>query len=134
MPTPPSYGSVTGVPNAAKKGNRRAVKHGTGSERMLAPVREEHAVVLRERYPKLDGIRLAFPADRLARIDLASAWVDGRGGVVRDEEGEIYPVVAHLDKWQQRAERMLTELEAEFAGPEKADLATQMSELEAGDD
>jgi hypothetical protein len=118
----------------APRGNTRAQKHGIGSERKMAPVREQHAVAMRQRFPKLDDVRLAFLADVLARIDLASAWIDEQGGVVRDKKGEIYNVVAQMDKWQARAAKMLADFEAEFAKPEKADLATQMSELGEGDD
>ena len=77
-----------------EKGNLVRLQHGTRSERMLAPVREQHARGLAERYPWMDPARRALQAQRLAQIDLASAWLDEQGTVVRNEEGDIFNVAA----------------------------------------
>ena len=115
---------------AAKRGNKTAVKSGVSSEVKLGPVREEHARSLKVRYPKLDDIRRAILADRMARIELASAWLDAQNGVIRSADGDVFNVVPHLDKWQGRVEKMLADLEAERRGSKPAtDLATQMAAL-----
>jgi hypothetical protein len=71
------------------------------------------AVELSADYPQLDPRRLALLADRLARIGLARAWLDNQGSIVRDEDGRVFDVVDRLEKWSNRAESILADLEAE---------------------
>ncbi len=106
------------------------------SERKLAPVREKHARDLRSKYPDLDGVRLALLSNLFARIDLGNAWLDKQGGIVKDRKGEVYAVAREVDRWEQRADRLVSELEAERRAARPAgDLATQMAALgEAEDD
>lgn len=116
----------------APKGNTRAAKHGTRGEVLLAPVREEHLKVLRGDYPDIDDRRLVLLADRLARIDLATAWLDGQKGLVRNKQGEVFGVVREVEKWASRAEAILAEAEKERRKPRRADLAVEMSALGEG--
>lgn len=97
----------------AEAGNTRAITHGVNSERRIAPLREKHVAELRVSYPRLDGRRLVLLADRLARIEAASAWLDSQEGIVRDENGEVFAVVKELERWTSRAEQVLAEVEAE---------------------
>lgn len=96
-----------------EKGNALQLTHGTRSERMLAPVREGHARGLAERYQWIDASRRALQAQRLAQIDLASAWLDKQGTVVRDDQGEVFPVAGQLARWLQQAEVWFKDAEAE---------------------
>lgn len=105
----PDGGPVAG----AEPGNERALKHGVNSERHISPLRKKHAVSLRRSYPALDERRLSMLADRMARIEAASAWLDDRGGIIRDDEGEVFAVVRELERWISRAEQVLAEIEAE---------------------
>jgi hypothetical protein len=111
----------------APKGNTRAAKHGAKSETKLAPVRAKHLQVLREDYPDLDTRRLVLLADRFARIDLATAWLDRQKSIVRNSEGEVFLVVREVEKWASRAEQLLAEAERERRRPRRADLALTMS-------
>ena len=74
----------------APKGNTRAVKHGAKTEQLVAPRREAHMIRLRDDYPHLDDRRLALMADRLARIDLATAWLEKQKSLVHNKEGDVY--------------------------------------------
>lgn len=94
--------------------NGRALVHGANAEKRLAPIRDEAAKTLRERWPWLDDIRLGLLADRLARFTSARRWLDEQpGGVVRDDQGEVFPIVDRSEKWANRIEALVTELEAE---------------------
>lgn len=97
----------------AGEGNQRALQHGVHSERRIAPLRERHLAELRESYPRLDTRRLILLADRFARIEAASVWLDAQGVIVRNDEGEVFPVVKELERWSSRAEQVLAEAEAE---------------------
>jgi transcriptional regulator with XRE-family HTH domain len=97
----------------AEEGNTRAMTHGAHSERHIAPLREKHAAELRVSYPRLDDRRLVLLADRLARIEAVSAWLDAQEGIVRDHNGEVYAVVKELERWTSRAEQVLADVEAE---------------------
>ena len=108
--------NVQPPPRPAEKGNARAVKHGATSELRLAPRREHHARQLVIDFPNLDDRRRALLADRLARIDLASQWLDEQSGVVRNKRGEIYPIVDRLEKWVRAAEDRLDEIALEQRG------------------
>lgn len=97
----------------AEPGNSRAVTHGATSERRLAPVRERQVGELRASYPRLDDRRLVLLADRLARIEVASEWLDRQAGIVRNADGEVYAVVKEVERWSARAEQVIAEVEAE---------------------
>ncbi len=125
-----SHETKTSPAPPAPKGNQRGRKHGLRSEQALAPKRQEHIKALRADYPDLDDRRLALLADRLARIDLATAWLDAQKGIVRDRNGEVYAVVTYVEKWVSRAEAVLAEVERERHAPKRFDLAKSMSALE----
>ncbi len=110
--------------------NSRAVKSGAESELCLAPVREERAKMLRAKFPDADDLRIALAADRLARVELASSWLDRQGTVVRDKHGRVYDVADRLEKWSSRAEKVLAELTAEARGRTRFDLALEMAKLD----
>lgn len=113
----------------APLGHERSLKHGTRSERTLAPVRQKHADLLRHDYPHLDARRIALLADRLAVSELAAGWLDDRGTVVRTKAGQVFDVADRLAKWNASAWRMLSEVEAECReSSASVDLATAMSE------
>jgi hypothetical protein len=97
----------------AEEGNARAMTHGVNSERRITPLREKHVAELRVTYPRLDDRRLVLLADRLARIEAASTWLDSQEGIVRDENGEVFAVVKELERWTSRAEQVLAEVESE---------------------
>ena len=98
----------------AEPDNARALVHGCFSERRLAPLREAHAASLARDFPNLDDRRLLLLADRLARVDLASGWLDAQGDLVRNSEtGEPFAIVKELERWSSRAEQVLAEVEAE---------------------
>jgi Homeodomain-like domain len=98
--------------SGASPGNTRSLQHGAYSERTVGPLREKHAAELARDYPGLDGRRLVLLADRLARIEAASAWLAGRE-IVRNEDGDVYAVVDRLERWASRAEDVLREVAAE---------------------
>lgn len=113
----------------APAGNTRSLKHGTRSERSLAPIRSRHAASLAATYPHIDERRLALLADRLAVVELAAAWLDDKGTIMRTKSGQVFDVADRLAKWNAAAWRMLSELEAERrAESVKVDLSTAMSE------
>ncbi|MDX8152769.1 hypothetical protein SK069_14270 [Patulibacter brassicae] len=116
------------------KGNQRAVTHGASSELRLAPVREKHAVILKQRYEHIDDVRLALLANLFARIELATRWLDAQRGIVRNKNGEPFHIVRDLHLWERRAERIIKELDAEYRQPERLDLASQMSAVGEGEE
>jgi hypothetical protein len=81
-------------------------------------------------YAHLDHRRLALLADRLARIDLATEWLEKQRGLVRNAKGEVYNVAVLVDKWSTRAEQVLREAEAERRRPRRIDLAQDMAALD----
>ncbi len=110
-------------------GNRPAnFASGVHSEHTVAPLRVEMDAELARDYPGLDERRRALLADRLARVALARAWVDDRG-IVRDEQGRVFDVVDRLEKWSNRAESILAELEGE--APRAKSLVVLMQERAA---
>lgn len=121
-----------------KAGNTVALRHGTRSERAIAPLRERHLAELRERYPFMPRLRLAAQSQRLAQIDLASRWLDEVDEIVKDDEGRIFPVASELVKWLGTAEQWFDRAEAELKERSKFDALSEfMSEGEEvadGDD
>jgi DNA-binding transcriptional MerR regulator len=110
----PNIQTADGQPVAgAGPGNLRAMIHGAHSEKRVAPLREKHVAALANDYPRLDDRRRTLLADRLARIEAASAWLDDQESLVRDENGEVYSVVKAVETWSTRAEQLLAEIEAE---------------------
>ena len=88
---------------------------------------------LRDDYPHLDDRRLALLADRLARIDLATAWLEKQKSLVHNKQGDVYRVAELVEKWAARAEAVLAEAEKERNKPRRVDLAQEMSALEEGE-
>lgn len=118
----------------APTGNTRAARHGAKTDKLVAPRREAHLKVLREDYPHLDDRRLALLADRLARIDLATAWIEKQKSLVYDKRGNVFQVAREVEKWAARAEQVLADAErASRARAPRIDLAQEMSALDAGD-
>ena len=114
-------------------GNAANLRHGTRSERRIAPVRERHARDLAERYPWIDPARIALQAQRLAQIDLASAWLDEQGTVVRDSEGSVFDVADKLARWLVQAEQWFDRAEGERREQGRYDaLADFMSDDDEG--
>ncbi|MEX0993434.1 MAG: hypothetical protein WDZ37_05505 [Solirubrobacterales bacterium] len=137
MPNPPvrTIRNVQPPPNPIKPGESRARKSGATAELALAPLREYHVAELRRDYPNLDDRRLSLLADRLARIDLASRWLDEQDSIVRDKRGRVYDVVDRLEKWSSVAERVLAEVGREHRQARRFDLARKLSALpEEGSD
>jgi hypothetical protein len=131
----PNIQTPDGQPVAgAEAGNTRAMTHGVHSEKRVAPLREKHVVALRESYPRLDDRRLVMLADRLARIEAASAWLDGQEGIVRDADGEVYAVVKELEKWTTRAEQVLAIVEAEHRASDRWGALGRYLDGDGGDD
>jgi hypothetical protein len=85
-----------------------AVKHGATSERKIAPLRAKHRADLLTRFPRIDEHRLRLLSDLLARIDLASEFVDVHG-LMRNTR-ETHPVLELLTRWERRAWDMLSQL------------------------
>jgi len=103
---------------------------------LVAPRREQHIAVLKQDYPHLDDRRLVLMADRLARIDLATAWIEKQRSLVYSKQGDVFQVVQLVEKWSQRAEQVLKEAEQEARQERtgKVDLALEMSALEDVDE
>jgi hypothetical protein len=107
--------NVQPPPNPARRGNLRAVKDGTYSETLLAPLRAEQDAELRRDYPELDDRRRAILADRLSRLGLGWKWLDehGGGGIVRGVNGDIFPIVDRCEQWGAKCEQIIGQLEAD---------------------
>jgi hypothetical protein len=88
-----------------------AMTHGAFSEKALAPLRETHGDRLRKRFSGISEERLSLIATLFARVDLANAWLDANGMVRDDVAGELYPIARDADRWEARAEALLTRLE-----------------------
>lgn len=115
-------------------GNLVAGKSLATSEQALAPLRVELDGSLLADYPYLDDRRRALLADRLARILKARQWLDAQDSIVRDADGRMFDVCDRLEKWSNRAELLLAELEAErrqAERPESMVLAMQRQAREA---
>jgi hypothetical protein len=91
-----------------------AVQHGATSERCVAPLRVKHRADLGARYPGIDEHRLRLLSDLLARIDLASEFVDVHG-LMRNTR-EAHPVLELLTRWERRAWDMLSQLAPKDGG------------------
>jgi hypothetical protein len=96
-----------------------AVKHGATSERRLAPLRAKHRADLLARFPNLDQHRLRLLCDLLARIDLASEFVDVHG-LMRNTR-ETHPVLELLTRWERRAWDALSQLQPRGASGQHSD-------------
>lgn len=99
----------------AEVGNTRALQHGVHSPRVLAPLREAHTKRLAARYPDLDDQRLYLLADLAAKREAGNNWLDRQGGVVRNDDGDVYAVVVQVERWSAREWSIVTELERESA-------------------
>ena len=97
-------------PNAAVKGPRPpkgpagelrpagATTHGATSKGKQAPLRAKHRAELRERFPLIDQQRLQPLSDLLARIDLATDFLDVNG-LIRNTH-QAHPVLDLLTRWK----------------------------------
>ena len=120
----------------AEPGNLLAIKSGAQSEQLLAPARERLLVGVQEQYPELSDAEQRMLADRLARIELASAFIDQNGLFRNRKRGEPWPIVDRLEKWTNRAENLLRLARIERRQHSPIDVAVALAELnrEAGDD
>jgi hypothetical protein len=98
------------------KGNLAAVKSGAHSKAIVAPIREKLVVDLRLEYPTLSDAEVWLCADRLAKIELAAAFIDEHGLFRDKEQGEVWPVVDRLERWANRAENILRAARQEKQG------------------
>jgi hypothetical protein len=105
--------------------------HGAKGGVQLEAARVRHDRELGHDYPGLDHRRRALLADRLARIELVSAFVaeHGIGPGTKVRRGEVYAIVDKLESWSRAAEVMLTAAEAGQAGTVGVTLESIASEL-----
>ena len=90
--------------------------HGAYSPALLGPLAEQHEAELAADYPRMDRRRRALLADRLARVELASAWTRQHGITPQTKGkgfGETHPIVDRLERWSARCEDMLGQAEAQ---------------------
>jgi hypothetical protein len=120
-------GLLRGQPERPGGGRERALAnlrpdarstHGAHAGARLAELRERHDVELARDYPAMDDRRRKLAADRLARIEVASAWLDAHGltrssAARGSSAGDLYPIVSHLERWSSRAEDLLAAAEQE---------------------
>ncbi len=90
---------------------------GAHSEASIEPLRTEHLVRLRERFPSADDALLAIQAERAAQIDLISAYLGKRAGVgavLRNRRtATVWPAREFAAKLQGAYERLHERLEAQ---------------------
>lgn len=98
---------------AVEQRRQAAVTHGATSQLAIAGLRAELDEELATSYPGLDPMRRSILADRCARVVMVRRFLDEKGGIVRDEDGNVWPVVDRLDRWEASIDRTLVELEAE---------------------
>lgn len=110
--------------------------HGTQAGARLDQARERHENELLEDYPQLDGRRRAILASRLARIELASAWIErnGLGPAGSRGRGEVFPLVIQLETWSRRAEDLLAIAEAQRGAGNVETLDEYTRRVYGGDD
>lgn len=95
----------------ASPGNTHAATHGARGELTVAPKRAEALEAFKERYPKVNEMRLALAADLAARVELACEYIDKRGLFKDRRSGELRPVVVQMDRWAARLDALLAELD-----------------------
>lgn len=127
----------TAASRSAANLRRGNPSHGAHAGARLAELRDEHDAALLRDYPEFDPRRRRLLADRLARIEAASDWTGDQGlmSTAKGKRGDVWPVVAHLERWASRAEDMLAQAEREHreAKDGKGDtLASIAQELAAG--
>jgi hypothetical protein len=131
---PPKPRTPRKIPPPAPLDNTRTVTHGAGSPKLVAPLREQHLKALRADYPDLDERRMTLLADRLARIDLASEWIERQKSIALNKRGDVSSIVVLIDKWTSAVERALKEAEAARKKAPRYDLALAMSALSEAED
>lgn len=118
---------------AAKPNNRRAVKSGAFSERLIAPLREEAEGYARDRWPWLRDDDVALYARLAARVQLLGEY-ELEHGVVRDPvRGEVFATSTQLGQIEARLDKLVrrfdedappgavTEAGSAFRGPSDDD-------------
>lgn len=116
----------------ATRGNTRAVTHGANSERIVAPLRQQHDEWLRESYPEMDQRIRGMLASRLARIQIAEEFLD-RHGVIKNRAGDVYPVADRVEKWSRRAEDLIRAAGVEKKQSSPIEVALAMAALAGAD-
>jgi hypothetical protein len=112
----------------AKPGNLKALKHGATSEQLLAPLRQRFHAQLRIDFPDTDDRVLAMLASRMAKIEQAESWLEERG-VIKNEDGDVYPIADRVEKWSRRAEDLLRSAGVQHQAGSPVDLAMAIAEL-----
>jgi hypothetical protein len=74
----------------------------------VKPLRAKHRTTLLQRFAQLDEHRRGLLADLLARIDLASEFIDVHG-LMRNTR-QTHPLLELLTRWERRAWDMLSQL------------------------
>lgn len=105
----------TAAVRSASNLRRGNPSHGAHAGARLAELRDQHDAALLHDYPELDPRRRRLLADRLARIEAVSDWTGDHGlmSTAKGRRGDVWPVVAHLERWASRAEDMLAQAERE---------------------
>jgi hypothetical protein len=98
-----------------ERGNTAALRHGGWSVVALQDRAAEIADALRSEIPggqhAGDEPVLALLALTLARIESATAWIEGRGTLVANKKtGEIWPLLKVIGSWENSALRLANEL------------------------
>ncbi len=84
------------------------------SDAELRKARERYAADALRRWPHAANTAVISTwADRCARLESAQRFLDTKGGVVRDEFGEPFPIVREIEKWATRIEQLERDLDAQ---------------------
>jgi hypothetical protein len=123
-------------PTPAPAGNQRAVRHGLGSETAIAPLRATYVAELKDSYPNVPHPVLLVQAARMARLELASRYID-KHGVLRNVRGGVpYPIVQQMQRDERALERWYADraLEEESKSSSSAELYAQVLERLAAEE
>lgn len=101
-------------PPAPAEGNARAVTHGATSKKQIDALVPEMRAVILTHFPWLDDVRCSLLATVMAQHESGSRWLGYQPeGVVRNDQGDVWPIADRLDKWSTRILRVWGDLKAE---------------------
>jgi len=90
-----------------------AVKAGAFSESTLTPLREPFLVEFTRQFGHVAGVdELRLAADRRARIEAITEWLDKNGVIADKRSGRPRPIVTELERLQAAHERLIRALRA----------------------